>query len=150
LPDRGRRGDHRNIFWLEHAADADVDGVGGVVAGLIFARVTLWLLARVDAVPISVLLQFISTFAVWLIAQNIGLSAIITVVSHAMALARRAPARVDRRHRIASYAVWDVAVFVLNALAFLLIGLQLRGILTRCRTRTGAQTYSLRSPSARQ
>jgi len=82
-------------------------------------------------VPVSVLLQFISTFAVWLIAQRLGLSAIITVVSYAMAIARRAPARVDGRHRIASYAVWDVAVFVLNALAFLLIGLQLRGILTR-------------------
>lgn len=106
-------------------------GVGGVVAGLIFARITLWLLTRVDDVPISVLLQFISTFAVWLLAQRIGLSAIITVVSYAMVLARHAPARVDGRHRIASYAVWDVAVFVLNALAFLLIGLQLRGILTR-------------------
>lgn len=35
------------------------------------------------------------------------------------------------RHRIASYAVWDVVVFVLNVLAFVLIGLQLKVILAR-------------------
>jgi CPA1 family monovalent cation:H+ antiporter len=106
-------------------------GVGGVVAGALFARAYLWMTARVHDIPISVLLQFIGTFAVWLIADNLKLSAIITVVSYAMTLARRAPGRVGGRHRIASYAVWEVNVFVLNVLAFLLIGLQLRGILTR-------------------
>ena len=35
------------------------------------------------------------------------------------------------RRRRASYAVWDVVVFVLNVLAFILIGLQLRGIMER-------------------
>ena len=57
------------------------------------------------------------------------MSAIITVVVYAMTLAREVPARMDGRRRIASYAVWDVAVFVLNVLAFVLIGLQLKGIL---------------------
>jgi CPA1 family monovalent cation:H+ antiporter len=48
-----------------------------------------------------------------------------------MTLARHAPGRADARHRISSYAVWDVAVFVLNVLAFVMIGLQLRGIVIR-------------------
>jgi CPA1 family monovalent cation:H+ antiporter len=78
-----------------------------------------------------VLLQFIGTFAVWLLAERVGLSPIITMVSYAMTLARRAPARMDGRRRIVSYAVWEVAVFVLNVLAFLLIGLQLSSILDR-------------------
>jgi CPA1 family monovalent cation:H+ antiporter len=50
-----------------------------------------------------------------------------------MAVAQVAPGRIDARHRISSYAVWEVAVFVLNVLAFVLIGLQLRTILTRMR-----------------
>ena len=104
---------------------------GGVVAGIILARTYLWLTSRVHDIPISVLLQFVGTFAVWLLADRLGLSAIITVVSYAMTLARRVPGRVDARHRISSYAVWEVAVFVLNVLAFVLIGLQLRMILTR-------------------
>lgn len=106
-------------------------GVGGVLVGMLLARVSLWLTRRIQDIPISILLQFITTFAVWLIAENLGLSAIITVVTFAMSVARSASRRMDGRHRIASYAVWDVAVFVLNALAFLLIGLQLRGIIQR-------------------
>jgi len=112
---------------------------GSVIAGIVLARTYLWLTSRVEDIPISVLLQFVGTFAVWLLADRIGLSAIITVVSYAMTLARRAPGRVDARHRISSYAVWDVAVFVLNVLAFVLIGLQLRTILARLH---GADLYT--------
>lgn len=104
---------------------------GGVIAGIVLARSYLWFTSRIDDIPVSVLLQFVGTFAVWILADRIGLSAIITVVAFAMTLARRAPGRIDARHRISSYAVWEVAVFVLNVLAFVLIGLQLRTIVTR-------------------
>ena len=79
----------------------------------------------------SVLLQFVSTFAVWIIADWLKLSAIITMVVYAMTIAQRWGGRMNARYRIASYAVWDVVVLVLNVLAFVLIGLQLRGILSR-------------------
>ena len=104
---------------------------GGVLAGILLARLFLRLTASVRDIPISILLQFISTFAVWIFAARIGVSVIITVVCYAMTISRYAPARMDAQRRIASYAVWDVAVFVLNVLAFILIGLQLRGIVTR-------------------
>jgi CPA1 family monovalent cation:H+ antiporter len=90
----------------------------------------LFPLHRVE-IAISVLVQFIGTFAVWILAVWLGVSAIITVVVYAMVIARRVPMRMGARHRIASYAVWDVAVFVLNVLAFVLIGLQLKAILGR-------------------
>jgi len=104
---------------------------GGVVAGIVLARLFMWLTSRIEEIPIAVLLQFVGTFAVWLLADRLGLSAIITMVSYAMAIARQAPGRTDARRRIASYAVWEVVVFVLNVLAFVVIGLQLRTILTR-------------------
>ena len=104
---------------------------GGVVVGWGLARLFIWLTARVSDIPVSVLLQFISTFAVWMIADRLGLSAIITMVTYAMTIAQRVGGRMNARHRIASYAVWDVAVLVLNVLAFVLIGLQLRSILSR-------------------
>lgn len=104
---------------------------GGVIAGIVLARLYMWATRRVRDIPIMVMLQFIGTFAVWLLASRIGLSSIITMIAYAMTLARRAPARTDARRRISSYAVWDVAVFVLNVLAFVLIGLQLRAIRTR-------------------
>ena len=115
---------------------------GGVIAGILLARTYMWLTARVQDIAISVLLQFVGTFAVWILADRIGLSAILTVVSYAMTIARRVPARVDARHRISSYAVWEVAVFVLNVLAFVLIGLQLRTILQRMPS-SEWETYAL-------
>jgi Na+/H+ antiporter len=113
---------------------------GGLVAGWALARLYMWLVARVDDIPVSVLLQFISTFAVWMLAERMGLSAIITMVAYAMTLARRVPGHMTARHRLASYTVWDVAVLVLNVLAFVLIGLQVRAITSRV---TDWRTYTL-------
>ncbi len=104
---------------------------GGVVAGYVLARLQIWLSSRVEDISINVLLQFLATFAVWLFADRVGLSAIITMVAFAMTLARRLAGRLGARHQIASYAVWEVAVLVLNVLAFVMIGLQLRGIASR-------------------
>jgi len=106
---------------------------GGVIAGIVQARLYMWATRRVEDIQISIILQFVGTFAIWIIADHLGLSAIITVVAFAMTVAQMAPGRVDARHRISSYAVWEVAVFVLNVLAFVLIGLQLRSIITRMR-----------------
>ena len=105
---------------------------GGVLLGVALA----WLYMRVgfslsDDMPLWIMVQFLAVFGVWLLADALALSPIITVVAFAMTLSRAAPLRLDAQHRISSYAVWDVAVFVLNALAFLLIGLQLRDILGR-------------------
>lgn len=104
---------------------------GGALLGWLMARLWRLLPAHQADVPVDVLIQFLSTFAVWILADRLGVSAIITLVVYAMTLARDSPARMNGRRRIASYAVWDVAVFVLNVLAFILIGLQLKTILTR-------------------
>jgi CPA1 family monovalent cation:H+ antiporter len=104
---------------------------GGAIAGFLAARFFMRIAVRVTDIPISVVLQFISTFGVWIVAERLGLSPIVTMVAYAMTIARTAPAWIGARRRIASYAVWEVAVLVLNVLAFVLIGLQLRGIVTR-------------------
>ena len=104
---------------------------GGVIAGIVLARLYIWATRRIEDIPIAVMLQFIATFAVWVLASRIGLSSIITMIAYAMTIARRVPGRIEARRRISSYAVWEVVVFVLNVLAFVLIGLQLRAIRTR-------------------
>ena len=77
----------------------------------------------------AVIVQFVGTFGVWIIAERLHLSGILTMVVYAMTVARTAPDNIPARIRIPSYAVWEVAVFVLNALAFILVGLQLKPIL---------------------
>ena len=103
---------------------------GSIIVGVALAWLFLWLTRNVRDVPTAIILQFIGTFGVWILADRIGLSSVLTMVSYAIAVARRAPARTPARIRLPSYAVWETAVFVLNVLAFLFIGLQIRPILT--------------------
>jgi CPA1 family monovalent cation:H+ antiporter len=102
---------------------------GAVVAGPVLGWLMLQLMDRVRHVPTAIILQFVTTFGVWILAERLGLSAVLTMVCYAIAVARTAPERVPARARIPSYAVWEAAVFALNILAFIFIGLQLRPIL---------------------
>ena len=108
-----------------------VVSVGSVVAGIALSRILLFAVDRVTDVATSVIIQFVGTFAVWILAERLRLSGIITIVTFAIATARSSPARMPARLRIPSYAVWEVVVFVLNVLAFILVGLQLGPILQR-------------------
>ena len=105
--------------------------VASPVAGWLLARAVMFASARIEDAPSSVVVQFVSTFGVWLLADRAGLSAILTTVVYAMTVARIAPKRTQPRLRVASYSVWETAVFVLNVLAFTLMGLQARPILER-------------------
>ena len=104
---------------------------------------------RINDAPSSIIVQFVSTFGVWIVADRIGLSGVLTIVGYAMTLARTAPARTPARLRVPSYAVWDTAVFVLNVLAFVLIGLQMRPIWERLDER-GRLKYCRRRRRARR
>jgi CPA1 family monovalent cation:H+ antiporter len=104
---------------------------GSVILGLILSRVIILVTARIGDVAIAVVVQFCGTFAVWMLAERLHLSGILTVVTFAMATARPAANLIPARIRIPSFAVWEFAVFVLNVLAFILVGFQLKGILGR-------------------
>jgi monovalent cation/hydrogen antiporter len=104
---------------------------GSIMLAAVLSRLLLMSLGKVEDVATSVIVQFISTFAVWILADSLGLSGIITVVVYAILIARRAPGLMPARLRIPSYAVWEVVVFVLNVLAFILVGLQLKPITER-------------------
>jgi len=117
--------------WSEFAPSIVLALAGSLVAGYLFARISMALTRRITDAPSSIIVQFAGTFTVWIVAEHIGLSGILTIVAYAIILSRTAPARMPARLRVPSYAVWETAVFVLNVLAFMLIGLQLRPIWTR-------------------
>jgi monovalent cation/hydrogen antiporter len=108
-----------------------VVSVGSIVLALVLARIVLFVIPRVHDVPTAVIFQFCSTFAVWLAAERLHLSGILTTVIFAMAVSRASAQTTPARVRVPSYAVWEVAVFVLNVLAFILVGFQLRQIVER-------------------
>ncbi len=102
---------------------------GSLVVGPALGWLSLQLFDRVEHIPTAIILQFVTTFGVWLLAEHLGLSAVLTMVCYAVMVARTSPARTPARTRIPTYAVWETAVFALNVLAFIFIGLQIRPIL---------------------
>lgn len=104
---------------------------GSLAAGVACAYAIGSLMTWLREVPISLIVQFACTFGVWIAAEAIGLSGILTLVAFAMTMARRGGPQMPARMRVPIFAVWETVVFVLNAFAFVLIGMQLRPIWER-------------------
>jgi CPA1 family monovalent cation:H+ antiporter len=104
---------------------------GGIALGVAAAWLYMKGAPRLAGTLTASLAEFASTFAVWVIAEHLRVSAILAIVTYAMTIARRMPERQTARDRVHSYAVWEAVVFLLNVLAFLLMGLQARNILAR-------------------
>ncbi|BCM85829.1 Na+/H+ antiporter [Methylobacterium indicum] len=103
--------------------------VGGLAAGPLLAMLYVRLMRRVTDPPSAVVLQFVATFGLWLAAERVEVSGVLTVVSFGLTVSRLSPQTVPAHLRITSNTVWETAVFVLNVLAFVLVGLQIGPIL---------------------
>lgn len=103
--------------------------VGSVVVGWILARVMLSVIRTIHDAPAATIIQFISAFGVWIFAERLGLSGVVTIVVFGLTAARRQTLSSRSHIRVFSNSTWKAATFVLNVLAFLLIGLQLRPII---------------------
>lgn len=104
---------------------------GGALLGALLGLVNLYAATRVAGTLSSIVVQFTLTYGAWVLAERLHVSAITAVVGLAMVVAHYLPSRTGARDRVNSHAVWASIVFVLNVLAFLLMGLQLRFILAR-------------------
>jgi monovalent cation/hydrogen antiporter len=105
--------------------------IGSVAVGILFAYIFGGVVNRFSHVPSSIVLQFIGAFGIWIVADRLNLSGVLVIVAAAIVLSRRSAMRMPAAVRVPSYAVWDAVVFILNALAFILIGLQLGPIMDR-------------------
>ena len=100
--------------------------VGGVVVGLIGG----WLLAQItrrsrDAIAANALV-LIAPFALYALAELIEGSGILAVVIAALTAAHSSSSNVRLTGRVQTGAVWRQVTFILQALAFFLVGLELQ------------------------
>src|SRR4029434_5968800 len=102
-----------NGFSIGAVAPAFLFAVAGsVVAGAGLGWLFMRLNARVQDVPTAIILQFASTFGVWIFADRIGFSGVLTMVCYAITVARTSPERTPARIRIPSYAVCETVVLM--------------------------------------
>lgn len=103
--------------------------VGSAIAGFCLAKLILHVAAEIDDAATVTVVQFVATFGVWLLAEHLALSGVVTIVVFGLTTAQRTSLSEPARIRVVSFATWETTTFVLNVLAFTLIGLQLRPIL---------------------
>jgi CPA1 family monovalent cation:H+ antiporter len=105
--------------------------LGGAAVGYAVGRATTWVGRRLDDPLLETAASFLACFASFLAAEALHLSGVIAVVTTGLVMGRAQHAALSSRTRLAARAVWDFVEFVLNSLVFILIGLQLNGILDR-------------------
>jgi CPA1 family monovalent cation:H+ antiporter len=83
-------------------------------------------LARLYDPPVENTVQLLIPFAAYVPAEAVGASGILAVLTAGLFLGRYGSSAVTSAGRLQGQGLWDVLVFVLEGLSFILIGLQLR------------------------
>ncbi|MEY2532578.1 MAG: monovalent cation/hydrogen antiporter [bacterium] len=117
----------------------------GAAIGLVVARVIAEIRRRLDDPPVEITLSLLSGYAAYVPADHLGGSGVIAAVTAGIALGWWAPGIASPLVRQQGFALWSLLVFLLNAILFILIGLQLPEILAGLR---GEAFWSLAGTAA--
>ena len=117
-------------FSLWHAgARFVIDVVGGIAIGLAAGWLIRQVRRRVDHSPTEIAIALFSPYLAYLSADAAGVSAVLAAVTVGIYVGWYTPELTTVETRLQGDAVWTILVFLLNALLFGLVGLQLRPIL---------------------
>jgi CPA1 family monovalent cation:H+ antiporter len=106
---------------LQFLADAG----GGVLIGLAVGYVIAEVRRRLDDPLIENTISLLSGFAAYIPAERIGASGVLAAVTVGVYVGFRSPGIVSPATRLQGSMLWEVLIFLLNAVLFVLIGLQL-------------------------
>jgi monovalent cation/hydrogen antiporter len=108
--------------------------VAGAAIGLLVGWALIQAWRRIDDPVLGIVLSFLAPFAAYLPADRIlHVSGVLAVAVAGIYAGRRSSEVIPAVARVQATAVWDLVIFVLNGLAFILIGLQLRQVLAGLR-----------------
>jgi CPA1 family monovalent cation:H+ antiporter len=119
-----------SISLWQVGADFLLAAVGGIAVGLVVGFATAFVRARLDEPVLDTALSFAVPFIAYLPAEAIHGSGVLAVVVAGLILGHKAPRILSGSTRLASRLNWQTIAFLLENTVFLLIGLQLRRILT--------------------
>jgi monovalent cation/hydrogen antiporter len=103
--------------------------VGGVGVGLVVGYLVAAVRRRLDNPPVEVTIALMTGYFAFIPANAIDASGVLAVVTAGVFLGWRTPELTSVQTRLQGVAVFEILAFVLNALVFALVGLQLSRIL---------------------
>ncbi len=115
----------------EGGLDLVVAVAGGIAIGFGVAAISVAAIRRLADVPLVILLSVLTGYAAFALAERVEASGVLAVVTAGLYLGWRSPAVMDADQRLNAAAFWRVLVLALNAILFVLLGLQFPEVLER-------------------
>jgi Na+/H+ antiporter len=106
---------------------------GGIAIGLVVGFLVAAMRRRLDNPPVEVTIALMTGYLAFIPANAASASGVLAVVTAGIYLGWRTPELTSVQTRLQGLAVWEILTFVINALLFALVGLQLSGILDSLR-----------------
>jgi Na+/H+ antiporter len=103
--------------------------IGGIAIGLAVGWLVRQLRRRLDDPPVEVAIAVLSGYLAYLPAEAAGVSGVLAAVTIGVYMGWYTPELTTERTRLSGDAFWEILVFLVNALLFVLVGLQLRRII---------------------
>ncbi len=105
----------------------------GVAGGWLVAEVASAVRRRVSDPVLDTTLSLVVPYAAFLLAEEVHGSGVLAVVTAGLILGHRSPEIQSAQSRVTERIIWRTVLFVLESVVFLLIGLQLSGLVEAAR-----------------
>lgn len=115
------------VFW-QAAGSFAFSVVGAIAVGIIIGAITVWLRSRLTNPVYDTLISFVVPFVAFVPAEEIGASGVLAVVVTGLYSGHFAPRRFSAVARTNERLNWRTVQFVLENGVFLIMGLQLHGL----------------------
>jgi CPA1 family monovalent cation:H+ antiporter len=112
------------VLW-ESLAQFVLSAVAGVVIGIGVGFAVRHPLGLTDETFAAIAVTLVAPYVAWVVAESLHASAVLACVAGGLYLRQHFSAIVAPVTRIQGRAVWDLLIFLLNGIIFILIGLQL-------------------------
>ena len=98
---------------------------GGIAFGLLIGWIVRRVRRRLDNPPAEITISLLTGYMAFIPADLMGVSAVLATVTAGIYLGWHTPELTTPQVRLQGLAVWEIVTYLLNALLFVLIGLQL-------------------------
>lgn len=119
------------VSVLEVGTDFVIAAVGGIAVGLVVALIFIPIRKRINNPSFDTVVTFTIPYVAYLPAEEIHASGVLAVVVTGLVIGHKAPLLASGTQRLTSESNWRTVGFILENAVFLMIGLQLRGLLEK-------------------